>query len=130
MPHAGVWSRVYGDFFCRIRRVGVRFLLICWSLVSNFKNETKKMTVMWTSNVARPLCYKNKTTYFFKTGQIKTTVSRPRPPFLKTIKLLTQDHCVAKNFDREGPKLEKFLWRYFGDAFRWRNADDVTEVPS
>jgi len=38
-----------------------------------------------TSDVARPLSYKTKTTYFFKTktGQVKTktTSSRPRPLF-------------------------------------------------
>jgi len=44
-----------------------------------------------TSDVARPLSYKTETTYFFKTktGQAKAkiTFSRPRPLFLKTIKL-------------------------------------------
>jgi len=37
---------------------------------------------------------------------------------------------VARNFDWEGPKLEKILWRYFGDIFRWRNGDNVTEMTS
>jgi len=58
------------------------------------------------------LSYKNKTAYFFKskTGQVKTktTFSRPRPLFLKTIKLLTQDHWLSQKFDWEGPKLENF----------------------
>jgi len=40
-----------------------------------------------------------------------------------TSKLLTG---VARNFDWEGPKLEKNLWRYFCDVFRWRNSDNVT----
>jgi len=35
---------------------------------------------------------------------------------------------VARNFDWEGPKLENFSWGYFGDVFRWRNGDDVTEM--
>jgi len=45
--------------------------------------------------VVRPLSYKTKTTYFFKTktgqAKTKTTLSRPKPLFLKTIKLLNQN---------------------------------------
>jgi len=37
---------------------------------------------------------------------------------------------VARNFDWEGPKLGKKLWPNFGDIFRWRNGDDVTEKTS
>jgi len=67
-------------------------------------------------DVARPLSYKTKTTYFFKTktGQAmtKTTFSRPIPLFLKTIKLLTKDQgCRNKNFQggttEKIPKLSK-----------------------
>jgi len=67
------------------------------------------------SHVARPLSYKIKTTYLFKTktktgqAKTKTTFSRPKPVFLKTIKLLTQDHWSSQKFRLRGPKLEKFL---------------------
>jgi len=48
-----------------------------------FKNK------VLSSDVARPLSYKTKT---------KTTFSRPRPLFSKTIKLLTQDHWRSQTF--------------------------------
>jgi len=45
--------------------------------------ELEVYSLVTTSDVGRPLSYKTKTTYFFKTGQaktiIKTTFSRPRP---------------------------------------------------
>jgi len=43
--------------------------------------------------------------------------------FLPSSFCIATDTGVAGNFDCEGPKLEKNLWRYFGDVFRWR--DDV-----
>jgi len=60
--------------------------------------------VVLPSDAARPLSYKTKTTYFFKTktGQVKTKAKTTG---------------VARNFDWEGPKLEKILWRYLGDVF-------------
>jgi len=86
---------------------------------------------VWSSDVARPLSYKTKITYFFKTktGQAKTktkttiTFSRPRPLFLKTVKLLTQDHWRSQKF---WLGLEKFLSRCFGDvmvmtSLKWRH---------
>jgi len=39
-----------------------------------------------SSDAARPLSYKTKTTTFFKTDQVKTKTA-----FLKTIEILTQD---------------------------------------
>jgi len=68
-----------------------------------------------TSDVARPLGYKTKTTYFFKTknGQAKTTFSRPRPLFLKTIKLLTQDHWHSKKFRLGGAQIGKIFVTLF-----------------
>jgi len=58
--------------------------------------------LIWLSYVARPLSYKTKTTYFFKTkpgqAKTKTAFSRPRSLFLKTIKLLTQDHWHSQKF--------------------------------
>jgi len=75
------------------------------------------------SDVARPLSYKTKITYFFKTktGQAKTTFSRPRPFFKDHQIIKFKTTGVARNFDWEGPKLEKILWRYFGDVSWWRH---------
>jgi len=58
--------------------------------------------------------------HFFKT----------KTAFFKIIKLLTQNTGLAKKFDWEGPKLEKFLWRHFGDVSWWRNGDAVTKMTS
>jgi len=81
-----------------------------------------------TSDVARLLSFKTKTTYFFKTKtktvqaktKTNTTFSRSRPLFSKTINLLTQTTGVPRNFDWEGPKLEKIcdviLVTFFGDV--------------
>jgi len=84
------------------------------------------------SDVARLLSYKTKTTYFFKTktgqAKTKTTFSRPRPLFLKSIKLLTQDRWRSQKFWLGRAKIKKFLWRYFGDVSRWCNDDDITEI--
>jgi len=33
----------------------------------------------------------------------------------------------SQNFDWGGLKMEKILWRYFGNVFRWRNCD-VTKM--
>jgi len=63
------------------------------------------------SDVARPLSNKIKTTYFFKTktgqAKTKTTFSRPRPFFIKTIKLLTQDHWRNQKFWLGGVEIGK-----------------------
>jgi len=70
------------------------------------------------SDVARPLSYKTKTTYFFKikTDQTKTTFSKPRLLFLKTIKFLSQDRRSQK-FWLRGAQIGKnfvtlFWWRF------------------
>jgi len=91
------------------------------------------------SNVARPLSYKAKTknTYFFKTKtktcQAKTktkTKTNLRPLFWIPSNYQPKTTGAARNFDWKGPKLKKFLWRYFGDVFQWRNGNDVTEMTS
>jgi len=71
-----------------------------------------------TSDVARPLSYKTKTktTYFFKT----------KTAFLKTIKLLTQDHWRRQKFWLGEAQIGKI----FVTLFWWRNGDDVTEMTS
>jgi len=98
-----------------------------------------------TSDVARPLTYKTKTTCFIKTktdqAKTKTTFSRPRPIFLKTIKLLTQDHWRSQKFWLGGAQIRKFwlggaqirkkpcdviLVAFFGDimvitSLKWRH---------
>jgi len=62
------------------------------------------MCYVRASDVVRSLSYKTKTNYFFKTkmktdqAKTKTTFSRPRPLFLKTMKLLTQDHWRNQKF--------------------------------
>jgi len=71
----------------------------------------------WNRDVARPLSYKTKNTYFFKTGQAKTAFSRPRPLFLKTIKLLTQDRWHSQKFWLGGVQIRKnfvtlFWWHF------------------
>jgi len=48
-----------------------------------------------TSDVARPLSYKTKTTYFFKT---KTGHAKSKTAVLKTIKCLTVDHWRSQKF--------------------------------
>jgi len=58
----------------------------------------------------------------------KTTFSRPRPTplFLKTIKLLPQDHWRSQKFWLGEAQIEKFLWRYIGNVMlitsrKWRH---------
>jgi len=61
-----------------------------------------------------------KATHFFfktKTGQTKTTFLRPGPLFLKTIKLLTQDHWRSQKFWLRQAQIGKnivtlFWWRF------------------
>jgi len=81
-------------------------------------------------DVARPLSYKTKTTYFFKTktsqAKTKTTFSRPRPLFLKTIKLLTKDHWRSQKFWLGGTKIGKifvtlFWLRFSVTQWWWRH---------
>jgi len=62
--------------------------------------------VVLGSDVARPLSYKTKTTYFFKM-KTKTIFSRPRSLFVKAIKLLTQDHWRSQKFRLGGVQIRK-----------------------
>jgi len=55
---------------------------------------------------------------------------KTKTAFLKTIKLLTQDHWRSQKFWMGGAQIGKFLWRYFGDVSWWHNGDDVTEITS
>jgi len=78
-----------------------------------------------TSDVARPLSYKTKTTYFFKT--------RPRPPF-QDLDRFFKDHQIINPRPLAQPEIlierglnwKKNLWRYFGDvmvmtSLKWRH---------
>jgi len=69
----------------------------------------------YTSDVARPLSYKTKTTF-----------SRPRPLLLKTIKLLTQDHWRSQKFWLGGAQIGKILVTFLRDvmvitSWKWRH---------
>jgi len=65
-------------------------------------------TLYWLSDVARPLSYKTKTTYFFKT---KTGQAKTKTAFFKDHQIINprpKTTGIALNFDWEGPKLENF----------------------
>jgi len=67
------------------------------------------IVIALTSDVGRPLSYKTKAIYFFKTktgqAKTKTTFSRPKPRLLfsKSIKLLNQDLKKTFPYRKNGP---------------------------
>jgi len=78
------------------------------------------------SDVARPLSYKTKITYFFqdqdRSGQDQDHFfkTKTKTVFLKTIKLLTQDYWRSQKFWLGGAKMENFcdviLVTFFGNV--------------
>jgi len=90
------------------------------------KNSKKDQTIALLQGCSKTTKLQDQDHLFFKIGQAKTKTTFSRQLFLKTIKLLTQDHWRSQKFWLGGLKLEKFLWRYFGDVSRWRN-DDATK---
>jgi len=73
------------------------FLLFRWRKWLLFFFSKIIRVYVWTCDIARPLSCKTKTTYFFKTNT-KTGQTKTKTAFLKTIKLLIQDHWRSQKF--------------------------------